>query len=165
MSSLEDQLNEDFAPGWRPEPGDAVMGVVVDVSMRERQDFGQGTTPYPIVTLSQDDGTRVAVHAFHFVLEGELRKIKPQIGHRIGIKYLGKPEGKRYEVYRVVTDHPPQVEWGGGASVSPDPPESLNPNGTFAPGYGTLPPGTEAFTPQEPPPANPGAAKDESIPF
>jgi hypothetical protein len=106
MSSLEDQLNEDFAPGWRPEPGDAVMGVVVDVSMRER-----------------------------------------------------------YEVYRVVTDHPPQVEWGGGASVSPDPPESLNPNGTFAPGYGTLPPGTEAFTPQEPPPANPGAAKDESIPF
>jgi hypothetical protein len=41
-------------------------------------------------------------------------------------------------------------------------PESQTANGTFAPGYGTLPPGTQAFAPQEPPSQG---SPDDKIPF
>jgi hypothetical protein len=53
-------------------------------------------------------------------------------------------------------------DFAPGWRPQPDPPESLNANGTFAPGYGTLPPGTQAFAPQEPP--LPGSS-DDKIPF
>src|SRR5262245_18055378 len=97
--SLDDQLNAEYADGWKPGVGDSIKGVVTEINVREGN-WG----PYPILTLQRDDGERVVVHAFHFVLQDELRRIRPQVGHRIGIKYLGRPEGKNYDVYRVATD-------------------------------------------------------------
>lgn len=105
--SLEDELNQEFAPAWRPDPGDTIIGRVVDLQQRTGD-----WDPYWVVTLELDDGEREAVHAFHFVLAEELRKIRPQVGHRIAIKYLGKPDGKRYENYRVATENKPEIDWG-----------------------------------------------------
>lgn len=113
--SLEDQLNAEQAESWKPEPGDAIIGEVVGISTR---DAGWG--PYRLLTIKRDDGTSIAVHAFHDVLKQELAAIKPQIGHRIGIKYLGKPAGKNYAHYKVATENPPVEQWGD-AEIEPPP--------------------------------------------
>ena len=101
--SLLDQLNEagENAPGWRPEnPGDFVLGKLTDIS--QSTDFNGD--PYRIYTIKQDNGERVAIHAFHGVLVQELQKYKLSLGSELGVKYMGKPEGKRYHRYAVVSD-------------------------------------------------------------
>lgn len=112
--SLEDQLNEENAPAWRPEEGDIIEGKVVSIDQRPAGDY----PAYWIVTIEKDDGTREAVHAFHSVLEQELKRIRPQVGHRIAVKYLGKKQGRNYSYanYKAATEHKPDVEWG-----TPDP--------------------------------------------
>jgi hypothetical protein len=47
------------------------------------------------------------VHGFHTVLKREFSKARPDIGSRIGVKYLGKHE-RGYEAYRVVRDETPK---------------------------------------------------------
>jgi hypothetical protein len=61
-------------------------------------------SPYPLLEVETDDGEVVAVHAFHTVLKNELAKKRPDVGDRVGIKYLGTPPGKNYESYRVVIE-------------------------------------------------------------
>lgn len=118
--SLLDQLNADYPEAWRPDPGESILGEVVEISSRETE-YGR----YRIIVLKRDgDGARLAIHAFHQVLEQELARIQPQIGHRIGIKYLGKPEGKNYASYRAATENPAAVEW----EKPPEVPESDIPN-------------------------------------
>lgn len=97
--SMEERLEEGFAPGWRPAPGDMIVGTVVDISQGEG-DYG----PYPIVTIEQPNGEALAVHAFHTVLKKELSAKRPTEGDKLGIKYLGMPAGKNYEAYRVVLE-------------------------------------------------------------
>lgn len=100
MASLEERLEAGYAEAWRPdqEDPDTLVGVVADISTNE-SDYGE----YPIITIRQDDGTEKAVHAVHTVLRNELIKQRPQIGERIGIKFLGdiktKP-GSRYSSYK-----------------------------------------------------------------
>jgi hypothetical protein len=92
----------DYAQGWRPEKGDKVAGVVVDIAAT---DGGYGI--YPIVTLRTDSG-EVAVHAFHTVLRRELARRRPSVGDEIEITYLGKQAGRSgdrgYDGYRVRSD-------------------------------------------------------------
>ena len=92
--SLEERL-ESFAEAWKPNPGDTLIGVVVDIDSRTTE---YGT--YPIVTIRDDDGAEFAVHAFHTVLRNEFAKRPPRLGERLGIKYLGKSD-RGYEGYRV----------------------------------------------------------------
>lgn len=98
--SIQDRLNQEPAPGWRPEVGDQIIGTILEISEAPGTEYG----PYPLLTIAQDDGTEVAVHAFHTVLKKELAAKRPVEGDRIGIKYLGIPSGKRYESYRVVLE-------------------------------------------------------------
>jgi len=102
MRSIADRL-DNFAEAWKPKPGDKLIGVVVDLDERA-SDYDDGS-PYPIVTVENDDGQELAFHAFHTVARNELGKQRPQIGDRIGIAYHGKPEGKSYESYRVIVEH------------------------------------------------------------
>jgi hypothetical protein len=51
MSSLLERLNNDYAPGWKPKPGDSIVGEVVGLSERT-SDY----QTYGIVTVRQDDG-------------------------------------------------------------------------------------------------------------
>lgn len=107
MSNFDDldaALDQDYAEGWKPQPGEKLIGTVTAISSREG-DYGR----YPIITVKKEDGTEIAAHAFHDVLREELVNAKPQVGGRIAIKYVGQPAGKNYHVYRVRTDTP--TDW------------------------------------------------------
>jgi len=101
--SLEARLDRDFADAWRPDPGDKIVGHVVELRAHENQ---YGT--YPIVTLVTDDDEEVAVHAFHTTLRNGLKRARVEIGDHIAIKYLGKrtPQSGRqqYADYRVLRE-------------------------------------------------------------
>src|SRR5687767_466240 len=89
--SLEDRLESGLPSAWRPdqEDPDLIIGEVVDIQV--------GTSdydPYPLIVIKQDDGEEKAIHGFHTVLKNELLRQKPQIGERIGIKYLGEQATK-----------------------------------------------------------------------
>lgn len=102
--SLLDQLNEDdsFAKAWIPkEHGPVIHGKIVGFGRRSTEYQPEG---YMILTIQPPEGERLAVHAFHYVLAEELKKYKLRNGTEIAIKYLGKPEGKNYEAYKVVAD-------------------------------------------------------------
>jgi len=85
-----------FAPAWRPEPGDKLVGNVTELSERDGA-FGV----YPIVTVRQSNGEELAIHAFHDVLQNELARIAPKHGDEIGVKYEGKDADRGYHRYRV----------------------------------------------------------------
>jgi len=79
-------MDLNYAEGWRPEEGDTLLGRVTDLSMGAST-YGR----YPIVTVAPEDGgDAVAVHAFHTGLKNRLAELRPKVGERIGIKYLGK---------------------------------------------------------------------------
>jgi len=91
MTTFEDRLETGLAPAWRPDKDDT------DVLIGEVVDITKGTSdyePYPLLTVRLDDGTEKAVHGFHTVLKNELIRQQPQIGERIGIKYLGEQATK-----------------------------------------------------------------------
>lgn len=100
---LERLLDQDIA-GWRPNPGDKLIGTVVNLEIG-----GQGSTfgTYPLLTIRVDEtGEFVNVHAFHTVLRVELGRKQVGMGDRIGIKYIGAVEGGdfgSYEAYKVVS--------------------------------------------------------------
>ena len=56
-----------------------------------------------------DDGPEVAVHAFHTVLKHEIANKRPQVGDELAVKYLGIPDGKSYEAYRVLVEKKEQT--------------------------------------------------------
>jgi len=101
-TTLSDRLDEDFAPAWRPQPGDKLVGEIVGISERTGQ-----FEAYPIITVRQDDGTERAWHAFHTVAASELAKQRPKVGERIGVKYTGQRAGQggtSYHAYKVQVD-------------------------------------------------------------
>lgn len=102
---LEDRLDE-FPKGWRPKPGDKLVGVVTGIDVRDG-DYGR----YPVVTVETEDG-EIAVHAFHTVLKRELARQRPRPGERIGIAYHGRDEGKGYERYRLAVDREAEPDAG-----------------------------------------------------
>lgn len=101
----------EFAEGWKPEAGDVLEGRVAGIDTGNNE-YGS----YPIVTVEREDGTKEAVHCFHSALRSQLARLRPMVGHKIGIKYMGKRAAKNptpgrsdYADYRVV-----MPEGGGG---------------------------------------------------
>lgn len=107
MTDLGERLESGLPSAWRPdqEDPDVIIGEVVDIQV--------GTSdydPYPLIVIRQDSGEEKAIHGFHTVLKNELMRHKPQVGERMGVKYLGeqatKP-GSKYKSfigYRVKVD-------------------------------------------------------------
>ena len=83
------------ATAWRPDPGDELVGEVVDISERTG-DYGR----YPILELRTGHDQLAAVHCFHEVLQNELAGLAPQPGDRLRIVYRGRHE-RGYHSYRV----------------------------------------------------------------
>ena len=107
MTTIQDQLDREFAPAWKPASGDKIVGTVTDLTSREGE---YGT--YPIVTLNTGD-REVALHCFHEVLANELARIAPKVGDRVGVKYVGKDPDKGYHRYRVRRDGDGDTfDWG-----------------------------------------------------
>jgi hypothetical protein len=104
-NSLHDRLNAEFAQAWKPDPGDVLVGEVIELSER---DGGYGS--YPIVTVRQDNGEEAAFHAYHTVAASQLAEQRPAIGERVGIKYRGRVKGDGphgpYHSYTVKVDRP-----------------------------------------------------------
>ncbi len=96
-------LQEDFAPGWRPSDGDKVVGTVTDIS---RGWSDQTDSYYPIVTVyDENKNEKVAIHCFHAILQNKMKELKPAVGERIGVILIGErptKDGKRtMKVYNI----------------------------------------------------------------
>ena len=98
MSSLQDRLNRD-PEVVKIEPGESIVGTVLDITTRENE-YGS----YPLVSLETDDGRELEWHAFHTVAQNELVKVNPQPGDVLGVRNLGKRDGKSYVSYRLVVE-------------------------------------------------------------
>jgi hypothetical protein len=114
MSSINDELDREFAPAWKPQPGDKLVGIITDLSSREGE-YGV----YAICTVRTEDG-EFAAHAFHEVLANELARIAPEVGDHIGIKYLGMDPGKGYHNYRVRRGGDETFDWTRFGDTSPE---------------------------------------------
>ena len=79
------------AEAWRPNPGDTVDGTVVHLQMIDGE-YG----PYPCLTLDTVEGF-VNIHAFHGVLQGRLKALRPGPGSELRITYHGKKEGNKVD--------------------------------------------------------------------
>lgn len=103
--SLKDKLDEEYeqVDAWRPQPGQELIGTIVRINTRESD---QGP-PYPVVTIRESDGSKLAFHAFHSIPKARLAEDKPLVGDEIAIRYLGEQEGKNftYHNYRIVVEH------------------------------------------------------------
>jgi hypothetical protein len=126
VSHISDDLDRDYAPAWRPEPGDKLVGTITDISERA----GFDGEPYPIITVQTDDGSELAFHAFHTVAQTELAKLRPQVGDPLGVKYLGRVQSENsrasYHSYRVRTKAKAGVNWAKyGDGDAPEPPPDV----------------------------------------
>lgn len=87
----------DVAEGWRPEEGDTIVGHVTAI------DAGWSdwtNSYYPIVTIQPLDESLppVAVHGFHQTLRTKFAQLRPEVGDKIGVKFVRKQptkDGKR----------------------------------------------------------------------
>jgi hypothetical protein len=84
----------EFAPSWRPIPGDILEGTVTERSTRATE-YGE----YPILTLetesgrTKDDGIvagEISVHAIHTALKNQVEDLDPKKGDYVGILFQGK---------------------------------------------------------------------------
>jgi hypothetical protein len=160
MDDFEQQLESagDRAEAWIPEnDGPLIVGHIVSFG-----EFDAGYGPYPIVTIRREDGSERAVHCQREVLVDELAKVAPTLGERIGIKWLGKPEGKEYHRYLVRVDRPANAspDWSRYSQHADAPPSMAAPAARPAP-PATAP--APAALPAQAPPAP--AQSDEDIPF
>lgn len=105
-TSLQDRLDRNYADAWRPEPGDKLVGTIVEIGSR----LGEHGR-YPIVTIREDEGGQeLAFHAYRQVAQNKLAELAPEIGERIAIRYDGpKPKSTGtgvYYAYKVAVDRP-----------------------------------------------------------
>jgi hypothetical protein len=110
MSTVADRLDVDAEP-WLPQPGDKLIGVVLELDVRQDSEY----EPYPIVTVQVDEPSTEAggaaiplgaqrSFAFHTVAKTELERKAPKPGDLLGIAYRGRDEEKGYERYRLLVE-------------------------------------------------------------
>jgi hypothetical protein len=107
---------DEFPPAWKPVPGEVLVGTV------EAYDIATGKYGETKVCVLKDqaEGSLIAVYLSSTVLLGEFTKLRPKIGERVGIRYLGKAEGENaYHRYKVVVDREMNVDEFFGAAPSP----------------------------------------------
>lgn len=104
-AELQNKINIRAARGWRPAPGETIVGKVAAITSRESE-YGK----YPVITLAADTEdpeavSYVAVNAFHSILKNGLYEIKPSVGSRLAITYHGKiqPEKAGANAYHSYT--------------------------------------------------------------
>ncbi len=87
IAQFNERMQIATAPAWRPSTGDTLAYEVIGLKMGTTTDYA----PYPIIVAKRmDDGTPVAIHAFHTMLREGLRDLKCDIGKRFITSYLGE---------------------------------------------------------------------------
>jgi hypothetical protein len=109
VDPLREELLQPHAPAWQPNPGEVLIGEIVDLD--ERTGFAGGR--YTVVIVKTDEGERWAFHAFHAVAAAELEKQQPAVGDRFGVAYHGlvRKGDQRYESYRLRVVKGPDPDW------------------------------------------------------
>ncbi len=130
MNSITDELDREYAPAWRPDPGDKLIGIVVAIDDR---DGGYG--PYKILTIRQDDGEELAWHAMHDVAKSKVAEENPKVDDQIGAKYRGftakQDASGKYHDYALVVKHVAPDDDGTAADAAPDDESPVAPVGAF----------------------------------
>jgi hypothetical protein len=146
MTTLASRV-DNFPEAWRPEPGDKLVGEVVDLTTTDGG-FGE----YVIVTVlvedeSTEQGNPIGLsdertwHAFDTVAKNEIAKQKPRIGDGIAAKFFGKRPGKdgtEYKAWRVLVEHrgpanePTPAEKAAGDQAEESPPDTAELSGEVA---------------------------------
>jgi hypothetical protein len=123
-----DSIDLEYAPAWRPKADEKIVMKIKGISVNNAG-FGSypiltGLTEVDVTIHDSDDrpivcpaGSLVAVHAVHDVLRSQLKELRPKIGERIAIKYLGLVKGRggerSYHGYRTAVDRPEAAfDWG-----------------------------------------------------
>lgn len=86
IEAFMERMQRDTAPAWRPEPGTTIAATVE--GFRIGRDTGYGE--YPVVIYKLDNGQLISVHAFHTLLQDQLRELKGKKGTRQILYYGGK---------------------------------------------------------------------------
>lgn len=116
-----EELRDEPAEAWIPEPGDVLVGELVDIDVRA----AEHDPAVPVLTMRTDSDELVAVWAFYTVLRSELQKVSPQPGEWLGIRRLEDSE-KGYRRYGVIPyrDKPREFSWDristDGGDVAPE---------------------------------------------
>lgn len=97
-----------FPPAWEPVEDEILVGIV--------ESYTEGSTPYGpcyvcIIQVEErrrdgafDREPRLAVWLGKTVLKNEFQRQRPQVGDRVGIRYLGKhPKG--YRNFSMMVEH------------------------------------------------------------
>jgi hypothetical protein len=113
MTTLADRLDAEYEPTWRPEPGETLEGVVVALNVTTSK--FDGVTRYAVVTVLPESAHPLAVHALDEDLALELWKVRPQVGDRITVRYVGLLEprlkGSPYRGYRLAIVASAGFDW------------------------------------------------------
>ena len=117
-----EELQDEPAEAWRPEPGDVLVGELVDTDERATE----YNPAVPVLTIRTDSDELFAVWAFYTVLRSELQKVSPQVGDWLAIRRL-QDSGKGYRRYRAIPDEdkkPREFPWDristDGGDVAPE---------------------------------------------
>lgn len=93
-----------FPDNWEPEAGDMIVGTIVRYGEGPRTKFGKSF----VVTIHDTATDRDwSVWLSQTTLKNEFRRLNPQVGEQVGIKYFGKrtsADGVEYHAYKVITD-------------------------------------------------------------
>ncbi len=125
MGTLLDKAREmSAAISWKPKDvNDGIEGVIVAIKKFKGHKFE--TTSYFIET---DEGEKsiISVNS-DTVLAAKVDDVKPRVGDRLAILYLGIPKGKSYKNWEVLCEHQSPAN---GDKPSDDPkPEGGNSDG------------------------------------
>lgn len=85
MMSIEELVDLEVS-GWNPEPGDKLVGVLID----RRDGVEGGYDPYTMLVIQTGEHEATAVHCFHSALRGEVERQDPRIGDQVAVKFLGE---------------------------------------------------------------------------
>jgi hypothetical protein len=130
---FRDRMERDAAEpptAWKPEPGDLLLGSILDIDARTTA-HSKRPNDCPVITiLNEDDEVVYDWWAYHDVAKKELAKLRPKVGERIAVRYMGRhPNG--YFMYKIRIDRQDRgtFDW---SRVEPDPdglPPEAAPNG------------------------------------
>jgi hypothetical protein len=96
-------------PAWKPVPGEILTGTVRGYDTYCGQ-FGE----CPVAFIEEEaEGHLMSVYLSATVLYNEFKKVRPKVGEKVGIRYLGKVEGGgrgEYQRFKVMVDRPFNVD-------------------------------------------------------
>ena len=103
----------DRAPAWKPEPDDMVEGPLVRVDWSDGDDK---KAPCRVATIHNvPTDADVSVFAGSVVLQRLFKKLQPQVGEYILLRYIGLADDGKTKLYDMVVDRdevePERVTW------------------------------------------------------